>query len=283
MTSGLHKLKFLQSPIVRNTAWGIGSNVLQVFFVFLFFAITAHSYKPVEFAEFLIASTVYQLVAAFSSMGLGHWFIRSYLTETDKASLVSKFFKTQIGLGIAFYFVNILLSYLLYPDGQIRLLCIILGTNIVFDNFINAIRSLNIAEYRQNKTAFILIIDGLLKLLAACMLFVSPFPILTLAVLMIVVRILTLSLFIKIGSSGKINFKALWRADISGSDLKQIILKNWQFIVIGSISIVYWRIANIIISKLLTLTDVADYEISYKIFSFLQILPVIASATIYPA
>jgi O-antigen/teichoic acid export membrane protein len=52
--------------------------------------------------------------------------------------------------------------------------------------------------------------------------------------------------------------------------------------VIGSISIIYWKIGNVIISKMLTLTSVANYELAFRIFSVLQILPIVASATIYP-
>jgi len=273
---------FLKSALVKNSAWGLISNILQNLFVCLFFVIVARKFSVNEFAQFLIATTVYQLVAAFSSMGLGQWFIRQFVVETDKLVFTSKFLKTQIGLGLLFYLVNIALAFIIYPDGQIRLLCIILGTNIIFDNFINAIKSLNIAEFRQNKTAAILVIDGLLKLLVGCLLLVSPFSSVVLSVLMIVVRILTLSLFIKLGSSNSISIKLLWNAYISYGDVKQLIIKNWQFIVIGSISIIYWRIGNIVISKILTLTNVADYEISCRIFSILSIVPVIASATIYP-
>jgi len=220
-------------------------------------------------------------MAAFSSMGLGQWFIREYIHENNKQSFTAKFLKTQIGFGILFYIFNIAIAYILYPHSQIRILCIILGTNIIFDNFINAIRSLNIAEFRQKKTAAILVIDGFLKLLVGCLLFVYPFSSVILAILMIAVRVLTVGLFI-LGTENTINLKLIWKVQISGSDLKKLILKNWQFIIIGSVSIIYWRIANIIISKTLSISSVADYEIAFRIFSILQILPVIASATIFP-
>jgi len=274
--------KILQSPLVKNSAWGIISNVCQVLFVSAFFAIVARKFSPDEFGQFLISTTVYQLVAAFSSMGLGQWFIRQYAQEEDQLLLTGKFLKTQIGLGLLFYLVNIAFAYLVYSDPHIRVLCLILGTNIIFDNFIYAIRSLNIAEHRQNKTATIFAIDGFLKLIIGCLLFIYPFSSVTLACLLILVRILTLSLFIKVGSSNSISLKALWKAPISLEDLKILILKNWQFIVIGSISIIYWRIGNIIISKFLSLSNVADYEIAFRIFSIPQILPIVASATIYP-
>ncbi len=276
------KTSILQSALVKNSAWGIASNILQTIFVSLFFVIVAREYTPTAFAQFLISNTVYQIIVAFSSMGLGQWFIRQYDQEPDKVGFTSKFLKTQIGLGILFYLINILIAYILYPEGQIRLLCIILGTNIIFDNFINAIKSLNIAEERQKKTASILIIDGFLKFLVGCLLFIIPFSPVVLSMLMIVVRLFTSSIFINLGTANSISLKLLWKAKISYTDLKELILKNWQFIVIGSISIIYWKVANIIISKFLTLTDVANYEIANRIFTILGILPVIASATIYP-
>ena len=273
---------FLQSSLFKNSAWGVFSNILQVALVSLFFAILARKYVATEFAEFLISTTVYQLVAAFSSLGLGQWFIREYLKEEDQLALTNKFLKTQIGLGLLFYFVNIGLAYTIYNDGQIRLLCVILGTNIIFDNFINALKSLNIAEHKQSKTAAILIIDSSLKLLVGCLLFINPFSAVVLSFLMIFVRVITLSLFIRLGSSNSINLKSILKAKISYVDLKALVLKNWQFIVIGSISIIYWKIANIIISKALTLQDVADYEIAFRIFYIFTVVPMVASTTIFP-
>jgi O-antigen/teichoic acid export membrane protein len=280
--SWIKRNKYFQSSLIQNSAWGVIANILQILFVFAFFAIIAHKYNKGDFARFLISTTVYQLVAAFSSMGLSQWFIRQYSLEVDKVTFTSKFLKTQLALGMVFYLVNIILAFVVYPDAQIRLLCIVLGTNIVFDNFINAIKSLNIAENEQRKTATILLVDGLLKLITGCLLFIYPFSIIILAQLFIVVRLLTLSLMIKLGSSNRINLKLLWYSKISVNDFKLLVMKNWQFIVIGSISIIYWKIGNIIISKFLPLYDVADYEIAFRIFSVLLIIPVVASATIYP-
>jgi len=278
----IKKISYLQSALLKNSVWGIVANILQILFVFLFFAIVARKYTSQYFAHFLIANTVYQLVASFSAMGLSQWYIRQYVLEDEKIAFTSKFLKTQVGLGIIFYLVNIVLAYLLYPSYQIRLLCLILGTNIIFDNFINAIKSLNIVRNEQRKTATIMVIDGFLKLTAGCLLFIFPFSIVILSGLMIIVRVLTLGLFIRVGSANSISLRSVWTAMVSYDDIKILIIKNWQFIVIGSISVIYWKIGNIIISKMLTLTNVADYEVAYRIFSVLQIIPLIASTTIYP-
>jgi O-antigen/teichoic acid export membrane protein len=280
--SQIKNTKLLSSALVKNSAWGIASNILQILFVCIFFAVVARKYNANEFARFLVSTSVYQIVAAFSSMGLGQWFVRQYVLEKDKITLTGKFLKTQLGLGMLFYVVNIAFAFLAYADPQIKLLCIILGTNIIFDNLINGIRSINIVEGKQHKTALILVIDGFLKLLNGCLLFIHPFSIVILSVITIITRLLTLHLFIRLGSSNNINLKSLWHAQISLDDLRVLIAKNWRFIVIGSISIIYWKMGNIIISKTLSLTDVADYEIAFRIFSVFLILPIVASSTIYP-
>jgi O-antigen/teichoic acid export membrane protein len=98
---------------------------------------------------------------------------------------------------------------------------------------------------------------------------------------LISIRFLTLNLFIKVGSSNTLNINNVFNSTIAWDDVKRQILSNWQFVVIGSVAIIYWRISNIIIAKTLTLQDVADYEISFKILSIAMILPTIAAATVY--
>jgi O-antigen/teichoic acid export membrane protein len=273
--------KSLKSSLVKNSLWGVVANVLQTVFLSLFFVIMARKFVSADFAHFLIASTIYQIMVAFSSMGLGQWFIREFDQAINKADFFGKFLKIQTGLGVLFYALNIGIAFILYPNGQIRWLSIILGSNIIFDNVIYAIKNLNIAEFKQKKTFIVLIIDGFLRLLLGCLLFIYPFSILTLSVFLIILRFLTLNLFIKVGSSNNMGLKIVWQSKVVWDDLKKQILLNWQFVVIGSVSIIYWRIANIIISKMLTLQDVANYEISFRIFSILMILPTIISATIY--
>src|SRR5690606_20540165 len=176
---------------------------------------------------------------------------------------------------------NIILAFVIYPEVHIRWLCIILGSNIIFDNIIYSIKNLNIAEFKQKKTFNVLVLDAFLRLLLGCMLFIYPFSITTLCILLISIRFLTLNLFIKVGSSNTLNLKNVINSTIAWKDVKRQILLNWQFVVIGSVAIIYWRISNIIIAKTLTLQDVADYEISFKILSISMILPTIVAATVY--
>jgi len=274
------KQKLSSSTLIKNGLWGITSSLIQTVFISLFFVILAREFNSSDFAEFLIASSIYQVIVAFSSLGLGQWFIREFDQQTDQENFTRKFVKVQTGLGIVFYVINILAVFLIYPDGQIRILAVILGSNIIFDNVIAAIKSLNVAEFKQKKTFSILIIDGFLRLALGIILIFHPISIISLSILTIFLRFLTLNLFVKLGASN-LSVKSILMVKVNWADLKEQILINWKFAIIGSMSVIYWRLSNIIIAKNLTLQDVANYEISFRIFSIAMILPTLASATVY--
>lgn len=272
-----------KSRLIKNSFWGIAANGLQSILLSLFFVIIARKYTTNEFAFFLIANTVYQFLAAFSTLGLGQWFTRELVDITDKKELVSRFVKIQLYSGCFFYVCSIAVAFLLYQDHVLQMLIILLGVNIIFDNIIYAIKSLNIAEFNQNKTFIILIIDSVLRFSIGCLLFLMPFSIMTLCLLLIGVRFITLNFFLAFGSSKTVSLRSLFRYPLARSEVKKIVLANWPFIIIGSVSIAYWRISNIIISKTLPLADVANFEISYRVFAIAQVLPLIVSMSVFPA
>jgi len=272
-----------KSTVLKNSIWGLASNVFQNVLLSLFFVIVARKYSTFDFAQFLIANTLYQIVAAFSTLGLGQWFIREYLITDDKKTFVSKFLKIQFYSGLIFYVLSIALAYAIYDGPLVRSLAIILGINVIFDNIIFAIKNLNIADFEQKKTFLILLIDAVLRFMIGIALLIYPFSISILSILTILTRLATLNLFIKMGVKNFVGIKSIWKADVSFDDLRQIILTNWSFIVIGSISIIYWRIASIVISKILTNADVANYEVSFKIFLLAQLVPLILSSSVFPS
>lgn len=276
-------LSLFKSRLIKNSFWGIAANGLQSVLLSLFFVIVARKYTTGEFAFFLIANTIYQFLAAFSTLGLGQWFTRELVDVDDKQELVSRFVKIQLYSGCFFYVCNVGVAFLLYQEPLVQSLILLLGVNIIFDNIIYAIKSLNIAEFNQNKTFIILIIDSVLKFAIGCLLFVFPLSIMTLSVLLIIVRFITLNFFLSVGSSKTISLRSLWNYPLAWSEVKKIVFANWPFIIIGSVSIAYWRISNIIISKTLPLADVAHFEISFRVFAIAQILPLIVSMSVFPA
>ncbi|MFT3911827.1 MAG: oligosaccharide flippase family protein [Ferruginibacter sp.] len=272
----------LKSKLFTNSAWGIVSNILQNVLFSIFFIVIARKYSTDDFGNYIIANTLYGFVVAFSTLGLGYWFVRELKHADDKKVLVRKFFKIQLYSGILFYFVNVIMAYVIYDSQLVRYLSVLIGINVIFDNIIYVIKFMNVADSEQKKTFVILTIEAVLKFVVACILFIWPINIIYLSLLLILLRLISLNLFIKYGSNNIIKLREIIFSKISRKEIKHIIASNWSFMIIGSISVIYWKIGNILVSKILTLTDVANYEISYKLFSMGYILPIIVSTSIYP-
>lgn len=267
---------------MSNSIWGVISNLAQNLLFSIFFVVVARVYAKEEFGEYIIANTLYSFMLAFSSLGLGHWFIREIIQQEDKKTITRTFFKVQLLIGVFFYGINLLTTYLLYQDPMIRTLSVIIGINLIFDNIINVIKSLNIANEEQKKTFALLTIEAALKCGIALVLLVQKIDLVLLSVLLILLRLFTLNLFIRIGSSRSIGLIEILSVKVNWNQIRTLVFSNWAFIVISSMSILNWRIGNILVSKWLSLDDVAHYEISFKLFSLAYLIPIIVSQSIYP-
>ncbi len=282
LKSLLKLLKQRLPSTVKNSFWGVFSNILQNLLFSVFFIVVARIYSVQDFATYVMANSIYGIMASFSTMGLGQWFLRSILIASDKQELIGRYFKLQFHLGIIFYLIHLLVCFTLYNDGLLRSLSILIGINLFFDNIIHVIKHLNIAEENQRKTFIVLTVEAFLKALSALFLFLFTFPILYLAVVLILLRLVTLNLFIRYGSSGEFSLELIFRVKTQYRFALNLLRQNWSFVLIGSISVLYWRLGIVFVSKFLTGQDVVDYEVSYKLFSMAEILPFIVSSSVFP-
>lgn len=267
---------------VKNSFLSIMSNLTQNLFLSLFFIIIAREYSTLDFSNYIIANTIYSFVLGFSTLGMGHWFIREYLNSDNKEMISYQFFKMQFIAGLIFYFFNVLISFWLYSSLSIRTLSLIMGINLIFDNVIYVIKSLNIAEFDQKRSSILLVIEACLKVMVSLFLFLLPINIFLLSFILISIRFISLNIFIHYGTKSKISLSKIFSAELSTKVFSDIIRKNWFFVVISSISVINWRIGNILVSKFLSLKDVAVYEISYKLLSLSYLIPIMATTSLYP-
>lgn len=283
MSNPIDKLRHkFKSKVVKNSFWGLAGTIFKNVFLSLFYVIIARHYSVDDFAKYVISSGLYQMIVAFSAMGLGHWFIREVVNHEDKNKLAAKFLKMQCIFGIFFFMVNIVLALVLYDDSTVRILSLLFAANIVFDNIIYSIKNVNIAQFSQKKTVMVLSIEALSKFAIACLLFIVPFSIIYLVTFLVITRFVTLNLFLRIGAAEGISLLGFWKEEISFSYIKDILYKFWPFAIIGSAYVIYWKSSLLIISKFLPLTDVAHFENSFKIFSLAQLVPIVISSTMLP-
>lgn len=273
-----------RAVLISNSSWGIVGQGAQTVLLTLFLVILARHYSADEFAQFVVANALMQMLLAFSGLGLGNWFIREMAgPAVDRERLILKFLSTQVYSGLVFAVLNIVIAFALYEDRAIRIIAMVFAANIVFDNIINALKCLNIADFQQRKTFVLLAGDAFLKCAVAAALFVLPFSMVTLAVVLLATRVITLNLFLKLGTAGDVSVRALYAGrHVSRTELRTLVLANWPWIMLAGISVVNWRIANIIISKRLTMADTATYEVTYRLFSAAMMIPVIVATTVFP-
>lgn len=272
----------LKTKLFKNSSFGIISSVTQNLFISIFFVIIARCYSKDDFANYIIVNTIYSFLVGFSSLGLGHWFIRELLNRNFDEEFLFKFFKMQFIIGCLFYFVSIIMTILLYKDPMIRNFSVLMSINIIFDNLIYVIKNLNIAEQNQKKTFILTLVESVIKCILAVCLFFYLIPVYYLILILLLIRFFTLNLFIKYGSSDKLNLRQVIMYNVKFVEIRNIITANWSFVIMGTLSVIYWRLGNIIVSKVLTKNDIANYEISFKLLSIAFVLPTILSTTIYP-
>ena len=272
----------LKSRFILNSIWGILANLLQNIFFSIFFIIVARNYNATDFSSYILANTIYGLLLAFSSLGLGQWFVRRLLEDMDKEILIHQFFKLQCLIGLIFYILIIVVTFFLYDDHLLRQLALIIGINIIFDNIIYVIKHINIAQMDQKKTFLIQTVESFLKLMLGGFIILFPVSMVSLALIIITLRFLTLNVFINFGTAFPISFSYLYKVKIDIKVIKDVISNNWPFIVIGSMSVLYWKMGNLFIANYLTLNEVSHYEISFKLFSMAEVIPVIVSTSIFP-
>ena len=57
----------LNSKLFQNSAWGVIANILQNVLLSVFFIVIAREYSKSDFANYVIANTVYSFVVGFSA------------------------------------------------------------------------------------------------------------------------------------------------------------------------------------------------------------------------
>jgi O-antigen/teichoic acid export membrane protein len=275
--------------ILSNTISGVSANILQNIFLGAFFIILTKSIGLNKFSEYIIGNAIYQIVGAFSTMGLANYFIREYVQNKKEDYSTINFFGTELILSLVGFILIVILSFTLYDDNLFIIqVTTILGINILFDNLIYCVKAIHIAEKTQLAFLKITLFESLIKLLLAILFYYIPFNFMLFILLLVGARIFTLllsyhsmPLVIKNELSKFIQFNSISKA-IKFNKIKRLIYEGRIFVIIGAVNIIFWRINSLLLSKFASKADVGLYEIAYKFFSIAQILPVILLGTIYP-
>ncbi len=271
-----------KSLFLKNTFWGLFSNILQNLFFTLFFIIIARHYDKNIFGSYVVANMFYSFILGVSSLGLGNWYVREYLTTNDTFTLTKKFFKIQILISFFFIIINVFFVFIFYDLFLIRVLSVILALNLFFDNIIYVIKYNCIAMDIQYKFYHISTLESFFKFCFGLLILITPFSLYYLLTILIFVRLFTIKSFLFYSTDGLIGFKNIFFTPINLKEIFNFLYQNSTFLIISIVSLANWRIGNFFISKFLTLQDVSYYEVSFKVLSISFLLPLVLCTSIYP-
>lgn len=274
--------QLFKGRLIGNSFWAIFSSLSQNVIFSLFFIVIARRYSPSDFSSYIIANTLYGMIMSFSSLGLSQWFIREIKQNEHDTEIISRFFKIQLLAGTVFYLINVLLSFALYSSDLVRNISLLLGINIVFDNIIYVFKTINISRYQQKRSFVLTSLEALIKLVLAGFLVYIDISIFSVIILLVIFRCFTLSLFFGFGFPDRIHVANIWNGSLGLKEMVDMLKKNIYFVVIGSVSVVYWSTGSLLVSKILPFERIAEYEISFKLFSIAEIIPVMVSASVFP-
>lgn len=277
------KNNIVGNTVIKNSFLGIISNILQNIFFSIFFIIIARNFAANDFGNYVISNTLYSFVLSFSTLGLGNWFVRELNGTLNRELLIEKFIKIQFLLGCIFYLFLLLTVSIIYDSIEIRVLSFIIGLNLIPDNLIYVVKSIGIADIKQERAFIISTAESIVKFLISVLLLITTISLIQLTILLIILRITSLAAFLIYGTGRLISLKNIFNIKPDIRELAIIIQDNWAFVVIASIAVVNWRIGNIFISKYMTLKEVGYYEIAFKLLSIAYIIPVVVSSTIFPS
>lgn len=259
------------------------TNIVQTIFFSLFFVLISRIYPILDFGHYLIANSLYSMVVGFSNLGLGNWFIREFVDKQFTTELFLNFFRIQLFSGVIFYGINVGLTFLLYSNSLVHQLSFVIGLNIVIDNVFYVFKTVNIAQLKQKSTFFILAFEAFSK----CVIILIPYivkgvSIFEICLYVLLSRLMLLGWLFNNAEFKIISEKIFNKINLNLKELYELILKNWPFVIISSIAIINWRIGAIIVSKYLSIADVANYEISFKLLSIAYLIPIIFMQSAYP-
>jgi len=275
-------LQLFKGRLIGNSFWAIFSSLFQNIIFSLFFIVIARRYSSSDFSSYIIANTLYGMIMSFSSLGLSQWFIREIKQNEHDTGIIPRFFKIQLLAGAVFYLINILLSFALYSSDLVSNISLLLGINIVFDNIIYVFKTINISRYQQKRSFVLTSLEALIKLVLAAFVVYIDISIFSVIILLVIFRCFTLYLFFRFGLPDRIHAVNIWNGSLGLREMGNILKKNIYFVVIGSVSVVYWSTGSLLVSKILQFDRVAEYEISFKLFSIAEIIPVMVSASVFP-
>jgi len=245
------------------------------------FLITAIArYLRVEgMGEYSIIMTYLSIAAMISLLGLNDFIIREFSKKREQGReyILSVYLIGVLSSIIMTIFLICFILLLNYP-GIIKKGTFLASFSLIPTTLIDFSASICTAYERMGLTSLIFLFGNLSKVIISVYFLKIGFGLLSLMTVVVLTQCLTLLLAIILAKTcvKKIDFK------INLTYCKKVFDVMPVFILISIVSILYWKIDILLLSKIKKVADVGLYSAAYKIMDICKYLPQSFAIAIFP-
>lgn len=258
------------SKVSKNTIALFTSQVYNKFTAAIFFFIAARILGVTNFGKYTLVITFISFFYILSDWGLSTLTMRDVARSPDETKkYLTHTIIPRIGLALISYLVLLGIAIILSYPKEIVVLITIIGLSLFPNNILNSFNAiLNAHEKMHIPSIMCMIFNTIFLILGALCLYLN----LGLAMLVLVSVPLSLINSILTGYFLK-KFLKPFRLYLEYAFCKKLFKEATPFAILSSLSIIYFRVDAIMLSKLQTIEVVGLYNAAYKIVEFLMFIP----------
>lgn len=264
------------SKISKNAFALFSAQAYNKFTAAIFFVIAARLLGITEFGKYTLVLTFISLFYIISDWGLSTLTIRDVAREPDRTKeyLIHTVI-LRFGLAIISYLVLIAIAISLAYPREILILLALGGLSIITNNILGAFNAIFSAHEKMYIPSIMgIIFSTIFLIIGGTCLYLR----LGLTALMYIILFLSLLNAMLTGYL----IRNLCNLHFNNLCNLRILKQATPFAILSALSIIYFRIDTIMLSKLDTMESVGLYNAAYKIVEFLMFIPVSLLGAYFP-
>lgn len=267
------------SKTSKNTIVLFASQLYNKFIAVLFFPIAARILGVADFGKFTLVLTFISLFYIFSDWGLSILTIRNVARSPDQTrEYLIHTLALRIALaGIFYLFLLGLAFWLAYPT-EIKILISIVGISLFTNNILASFNAIFSAYEKMHIPSILGIIFSTIyfTLVILCLLLrLGLTALISVTVFTSLLNAILTGWFLR-------EYLVPFRFPLNYNFYREILKQATPFAVLSVLSIIYFKIDTIMLSKLKTMESVGLYNAAYKIVEFLRFIPVSLLGAYFP-
>lgn len=273
--------KIMSNSIAKNTTFMTTASVLQRVVSFVYFIIIARIIGAENTGDYFFAlsfSTIFLVIADF---GLNNVLTRELARSQEKSGVfLNNLLSIKLLLGFVSYGLIILAANLLNYSESTKQLIYVAGITVIFDSLQNLFYASLRAAQNLRYEAVGIFLSQVLTMIIGTTALILHWP------LYFLIVAYTVPSFLSVFYSGyfaakilSLRFRLLWQKDI----IKPFLLMAVPFFAAAIIGKLYAYSDSLLMSKMLTKTELGYWSVPYKIVFAFQFIPIALTASMYPA